>query len=88
MLTFMPSDEGTQRMCFNVSIIDDLLGNEPDEEFSVIISSIIPAGRVAGDINNTEACITIIDNDSEYKHIILLRSASTFMFILDPYMPE
>ena len=66
MLTFMPSDEGTQIMCFNASIIDDLLGNEPDEEFSVTISSIVPAGSVSG--VDTEACITIVDNDSEYKH--------------------
>ena len=64
MLTFMPSDEGTQTMCFNVSIIDDLLGNEPDEEFSVTISDTVPAGSVGA---NAEACITIIDNDSESK---------------------
>ena len=61
MLTFMPSDEGTQTMCFNVSIIDDFLGNEPDEEFSVTISDTVPAGSV-GDV---EACVIIIDNDSE-----------------------
>ena len=47
-------------MCFNVSIIDDFLGNEPDEEFSVTISDTDPAGSV-----NSEACVTIIDNDSE-----------------------
>ena len=60
MLTFMPFDEGTQTICFNVSIIDDFLGNEPDEEFSVTISDTDPAGSV-----NSEACVTIIDNDSE-----------------------
>ena len=61
MLTFMPSDEGTQMMCFNVLIVDDFLGNEPDEGFSVTISNAVPAGSV-GDV---EACVTIIDNDSE-----------------------
>ena len=61
MLTFMPSDEEMQMMCFNISIIDDSLGNEPDEEFSVTISDAVPAGSV-GDV---EACVTIIDNDSK-----------------------
>lgn len=58
MLTFEPTDEGTLIMCFNVTIIDDSLGNEPDEQFSVTISD--PAGNM-----DSEACITIIDNDSE-----------------------
>ena len=62
LLIFMPSDEGTQTLCFNVSIIDDLLGNEPDEEFSVAISDTVPAGSVG---DNAEACVTIINNDSE-----------------------
>ena len=61
MLTFVPTDEGTQTMCFNVLIIDDSLGNEPDEMFSVTISEAVPAGNVG----DTEACVTIIDNDSE-----------------------
>ena len=61
MLTFMSRDEGTTAHCFNVTIIDDLLGNEPDEDFSVAIVAADPAGNV-GD----EACIRIIDDDSEW----------------------
>ena len=60
MLTFVPTDEGTQTMCFNVMIIDDSLGNEQDEQFSVTITDAVPAGSV-----DSEACVTIVDNDSE-----------------------
>ena len=67
MLTFVPTDEGTQTMCFNVTIIDDSLGNEPDEQFSVTITDAVPAGSV-----DSEACVTIVDNDSESKLIELL----------------
>ena len=63
MLTFEPSDEGTtQRMCGDVPILDDMIGNEPDEEFSVTLVSTDPSGARFGD---RESCITIMDDDGE-----------------------
>ena len=63
MVTFMPSDLGTtQRLCGNVPIIDDMVGNEPNEEFSVTLVSTNPPGAQFGD---RESCITIIDDDGE-----------------------
>ena len=58
MFTFGPQDEGSQMDCDLVDIIDDLIGNEPDEEFSVTLISVTTSG-------SEEACITIIDNDSK-----------------------
>ena len=72
MLTFMSRDEGTTTRCFNLTIIDDLLGNEPDEDFSVVIVDADPVGNV-GD----EACIRIIDDDSE-----CLKMSTYFSMIL------
>ena len=63
MVTFVPSDLGTtQRQCGNVRIIDDMIGNEPNEEFSVTLVSTDPSGARFGD---KESCITIIDDDGE-----------------------
>ena len=59
MFTFGPQDvDGVQEECDLVDIIDDLIGNEPDEEFSVTLINVTASG-------SEEACITIIDNDSE-----------------------
>ena len=63
MVTFVPSDLGTtQRECGSVRIIDDMIGNEPNEEFSVTLVSTDPSGARFGD---RESCITIIDDDGE-----------------------
>ena len=62
-VTFTPSDEGTTRsLCGSVPIINDMIGNEPDEEFSVTLVSTMPPGGSFGD---RESCITIIDDDGE-----------------------
>ena len=62
-LTFMPNDTfTTQRMCRNITIIDDMIGNEPDEEFSVRLASSNPEANLDGQ----ESCVTIIDDDGEY----------------------
>ena len=63
MVTFVPSDLGTtQRFCGSVPINDDMIGNEPNEEFSVTLVSTDPSGARFGD---RESCITIIDDDGE-----------------------
>ena len=58
-LTFVPNDEDIQELCTSVEIINDLLGNEPDELFSVKLVDVLIEG-------SDEACITIIDDDSEF----------------------
>ena len=58
----MPSEEIPQRQCANVTIIDDSLGNEPDEQFSVSFVSIEPFGMF--DLTSV-VCVTIIDDDSK-----------------------
>ena len=70
IVTFTPSDEGiTQRLCGSVPIINnDMIGNEPDEEFSVTLVSTMPPGGSFGD---TESCITIIDDDGESVDVYL-----------------
>ena len=63
MVVFEPSADG-QTVCGNVTIHDDLLGNEPNELFSVTITSVsIPGVRIG---QNDETCVTIVDNDSKY----------------------
>ena len=62
MVTFMPSDQGVQELCGIVPIIDDMIGNEPNEELSVTLISSDPPGAKFGD---RESCITIIDDDGE-----------------------
>ena len=65
MLTFTSNDEGsTVTMCFNVPILDDQLGNEPIEAFSVTIIDFSPSG--AGQTgSNAESCVFIIDDDGK-----------------------
>ena len=67
-LTFELSNDG-QMLCGNVSIINDNLGNEGDELFSVVITSVSSNKVSIGP--NSESCVTIVDDDSEY--IIILR---------------
>ena len=59
MLTFEPSGDG-QTVCGNVPIIDDNLGLEPNELFSVRITSASGANVMIGD---DESFVEIIDND-------------------------
>jgi hypothetical protein len=67
MVTFMPSDEGTtQELCGIVPINNDMIGNEPNEEFSVTLVSSDPPGAKFGD---KESCITIIDDDGERESV-------------------
>ena len=62
-LTFMPDDMfTTQRICHNITVIDDMIGNEPNEEFSVRLNSSNPEANLDGQ----ESCVTIIDDDGEY----------------------
>ena len=56
-------DPGLFTACAMIPIIDDLLGNEPNELFSVTFSSFSPVG-LEGDV--AEACVTIVDNDGEW----------------------
>ena len=63
MLTFEPSGDG-QIVCGNVSIIDDLLGNEPNELFSVTITEV--SGDAVSIGAGDESCVEIMDNDSKY----------------------
>ena len=59
-MEFIPSDEGTTTRCANVPIIDDQLGNEALEPFSVSFVSISPAGQEGPD---RETCVFIVDDD-------------------------
>ena len=63
MLTFEPSAE-SQIVCGNVSIINDLLGNEPNELFSVTITEVSTSTVSIG--AGDESCVEIIDDDSKY----------------------
>ena len=63
MLTFQPSNDG-QMLCGNVSIINDNLGNEGDELFSVVITNVSSNKVLIGP--NNESCVTIVDDDGEY----------------------
>ena len=59
-LIFVSTDEGENVLCADVPILNDRLGNEPDEAFSVSIINISPAGQVG---SMSEACVFIIDDD-------------------------
>ena len=63
-LNFLPSKESitVQTHCGVVRIIDDVIGNEPDEEFSVTLISASPEGSFGTDY---ELHITVRDDDSE-----------------------
>ena len=56
MLTFAPSDA---TICINITIINDTIANEPDEQFSVTLTSASPVGTFGEDTT----CVTIIDDD-------------------------
>ena len=60
-LTFPP---GEDCVCFNTTVIDDEIGLEGDEQFRVIFG--VTNGASVGDIS--EACVTIIENDSMLLH--------------------
>ena len=67
MVMFPPS-AGGQTVCGNVPIMDDDLGNEGDELFSVIITSVSGDKVMIGP--NNESCVTILDDDSESDLIV------------------
>ena len=60
-LEFQAMDEVSQTMCAPLLIIDDDIANEADEQFSVILLDVSPAGNIDGEVT----CITIIDDDSK-----------------------
>ena len=72
MLMFMPSSDG-QKLCGKVPIIDDMLANEGNEQFSVRITS-ISNPRVGG--QNSETCVTIIDDDGTF----VLNPSASYLF--------
>ena len=59
--SFKPSGNNPQELCGVVPIIDDDIGNEPDESFSVTLISANPPAN----FGDRESCINIIDDDSE-----------------------
>ena len=63
-LTFLPSKESisVQTHCGVVQIIDNVIGIEPDEEFSVTLISASPEGSFG---NDYESHIIIRDDDGE-----------------------
>ena len=63
-VTFEPSADG-QRQCGNVPIINDDLGNEGDELFSVVITNTSIPSVMIGPM--AESCVTILDDDSKHK---------------------
>ena len=63
MVTFEPSGDG-QTVCGTVPIINDTLGNEPDELFSVRITGVSDSKIMIGP--DDEACVSIIDDDCMY----------------------
>ena len=62
MVTFETSADG-QTACGRVPILDDSLGNELNETFSVTITSVSDPAIIIGP--NAESCVTIIDNDGK-----------------------
>ena len=62
-VTFVPTDDQiSQEICIPLPIIDDLIANEADEQFSVVLIDVTPTANVG----NNETCVTIIDNDGKY----------------------
>ena len=61
MLTFspVPIDDNLQMLCTTIPIINDTIANEPDEQFSVTLTSASPVGTFGEDTT----CVTIIDDD-------------------------
>lgn len=60
-VTFEGSADSMQTLCGTVAIINDMVADEPDEQFSVRLTSATPIGNLGQD----ETCVTIIDDDSE-----------------------
>ena len=60
-MTFEPRADSIQTQCGTVVIIDDMVADEPDEQFSVRLTSATPIGNLGQD----ETCVTIIDDDSK-----------------------
>ena len=59
---FAPIDDQiSQEVCIPLPIIDDLIANEADEQFSVLLIDVTPEVEVG----NNQTCVTIRDNDSE-----------------------
>lgn len=59
---FAPIDNQiSQEVCIPLPIIDDLIANEADEQFSVLLIDVTPEVEVGND----ETCVTIRDNDSK-----------------------
>ena len=59
---FAPIDDQiSQEVCIPLPIIDDLIANEADEQFSVLLTDVTPAVEVG----NNQTCVTIRDNDSK-----------------------
>ena len=58
VLTFTPT-EILQIICTTIPIINDMISNEPDEQFSVTLTSASPVGT----FGEQTACVTIIDDD-------------------------
>ena len=47
-------------------VIDDDVANEADEQFSMVITEVTPAGN----ITDGESCVTIIDDDSKHFYVL------------------
>ena len=59
-LTFEPLG-GSRKICRDVTIINDEIANEPDEQFAIHLTNANPVGEFGSD----ETCLTITDDDSE-----------------------
>ena len=67
VVTFEPSDDQiSQETCVPLAVIDDLIANEANEQFSVVLIDVTPTIN----IGNNETCVTIIDDDREYTPVI------------------
>ena len=53
-----------QRHCSNITIIDDNVPHEPDEQFVVTLSGVVPRGIFIRDTT----FVTIIDDDCKLKY--------------------
>ena len=53
----------SQMICIPLPVIDDLIANEANEQFSVTLTSVTPPMT---DVGNNVTCVTIIDDDGKY----------------------
>ena len=67
-VTFEPSDESTEAKCGTVTIIDDMVAGEPNEQFSVSLVSADPTGT----FGNRETCVTIVDDDNGKMRLLAI----------------